>query len=546
MFVTKYSNNKIKEFIKKNKFIIFLLTIFFLYHYNIAANLEFYYDDWFFVSIVNNSHNFLENFNILKEIYIVRPVGMLYLAFLSLFKFNNIIFIYIFNLFLWVLSGIIITAVLNKNLFFFSKYFFLFFYSLPSISNSFIYSPIIQGLSTIAVFLWAISLYFVSKKNGMLLSILFIGLSLLAYELTVALIPLNILIYIINKNLLNKNIDKKIIFLIKLFIISIFFLISFYILQNILSSFSSAEIIKYGLSEDDFLDNIIKYFFHPLNLVFIQIPKLWIDGLILFFSKITYIKFITLIIINVILIFYFFKKKKNNKKIFFKYFFLYNLTLITIYFGIFLVYLVATSVPDLKGYYNRGLLGLHIWISLLILQILYFKNFAKIIFCLLGIFILNLNLISFYEQQEIHVNNSLIRKDIINKTIEISKGENLIFSSFETYSKNKYNFIPVFSDEVYDYSNSISAKTNNSLRAHRIYNNTECRKILNFDNNTFSGFVPSRNRKTKEDQKINFLELNENVKIDQNILLYDYQENKLVKGTTSELQSLLKKVFNCN
>jgi hypothetical protein len=97
--------------IKKNKFIIFLLTLFFLYHYKIAANLEFYYDDWFFVSIVNNSHNFLQNFNIFKEIYIVRPVGMLYLAFLSLFKFNNIIFIYIFNLFLWVLSGIIIMVV---------------------------------------------------------------------------------------------------------------------------------------------------------------------------------------------------------------------------------------------------------------------------------------------------------------------------------------------------------------------------------------------------------------------------------------------------
>ena len=545
MLVTKYSNNKINEFIKKNKFIIFLLTIFFLYHYNVAANLEFYYDDWFFVSIVNNSHNFLQNFNIFKEIYIVRPIGMLYLAFLSLFKFNNIIFIYIFNIFLWVISGIIITIVLNKNLFF-SGYLFLFFFLLPSISNSFIYSPIIQGLSTLAVFFWAISLYFASKKNGILLSILFIGLSLLAYELTVALIPLNILIYTINKNLLNENINKKIFFLIKLFLLSLIFLISFYLLQNILSSFSSVKIFKYGFSEDDFLNNVIKYFFHPLILVFVQIPKLWIDGFNLFFSNITFIKFITLIIINVILIFYFFKKKENYKKNSSKYLFLFNLTLIIIFFGIFLVYLVATSVPDLKGYYNRGLLGLHIWISLFMLQILHFKNFTKIIFSLLGIFILNLNLISFYEQQEIHVNNSLIRKDIINKTIEISNGENLIFSSFETYSKNKYNFIPVFSDEVYDYSNSISAKTNNSLRAHRIYNNTECRKILNFDNNTFSGFVPSRNRKIKEDQKINFLELNENIKIDQNILLYNYQENKLAEGKVSELQSLLKKNFNCN
>ena len=255
--------------IKKNSFIIFFLFLFFLNHYYTSANLEFYYDDWFFVSIVNNSHNFIQNLNILKEIYIVRPVGMLYLAFLTLFKFNNIIFIYIFNLFLWVLSGIIIMVVLNKNLFF-SRYLFLFFYLLPSISNSFIYSPIIQGLSTVAVFLWAISLYFASKKNGMLLSILFIGLSLLAYELTVALIPLNILIYTINKNLLNENINKKIFFLIKLFLLSLIFLISFYLLQNILSSFSSVKIFKYGFSEDDFLNNVIKYFFHPLTLSFLS------------------------------------------------------------------------------------------------------------------------------------------------------------------------------------------------------------------------------------------------------------------------------------
>ena len=69
-----------------------------------------------------------------------------------------------------------------------------------------------------------------------------------------------------------------------------------------------------GFSEKDFLDNVIKYFFHPLILVFVQIPKLWIDGLILFFSNITFIKSITLIIINVTLIFYFLKKNSQIDK----------------------------------------------------------------------------------------------------------------------------------------------------------------------------------------------------------------------------------------
>jgi hypothetical protein len=534
------------NFIKKNKFLLFLLTFFSLYHFITANNLEFYYDDWFFVSIINNSDKFLQNFNIIKEIYIVRPIGMLYLTLLSFFKFNNIIFIYIFNLFLWVLSGVIIAVVLKKNLIFFSKYFFLLFYLFPSISNSFIYSPIIQGLSTVAVFFWSISLYFSSKKNRIILSIFFIALSLLTYELTIALIPLNVLIYIINKNLLNKKINEQIIFLIKLVLISLTFLILFYLLQNILSLFSSGKIIKYGFFEYDFINNAIKFFFQPLSLVFVQIPKLWIDGFILFFENINFIKVLLLIIINIIIIFYFFQKNNSyNKKISLKLLFIYNIMLAIVFFGIFLVYLVATSVPDLKGYYNRGLLGLHIWICLFIMQILYFRNFAKKFFSLLGILILNLNLISFYEQHKIHVNNSLIRNDIINKTIELSKKETLIFSNFETYSKIKYNFIPIFSDEVYDYSNSINAKTNNSLIAHRIYKNTECKKILNFDNNIFSGLVPSRNRKTTEEQKIVFLELNYN-KVDQKILIYNYVENKFIVGKINELQSLLQEVFNCH
>jgi hypothetical protein len=531
---------------KKNWFAGTLVISFLLYHFKIGSNLEFYYDDWFFINIIKNSDSFFQNFNILREIYIVRPVGMIYLTFLTFFEYGSIIYIYIFNIFLWLLSGMIVAQVLSKKLPLFSKYFFLFFYLIPSISNSFIYSPIIQGLGTVSVFFWSVSLYLVPKKNKLHFSILFIFLSLFTYELTIALVPLNIFLYMVSRDLLKNKINQQLIFILKLFCLSLFLLILFYVLQKYLGSFSEAKIIKYGFLEKDFIENVVKYFFTPFKLILIEIPSLWINGLVLFYSNINFLDFLLLITVNVIILYSLFKKKIINEKISLKYLFWYNLILVIIFIGIFLMYLVATSVPDLKGYYNRGLLGLHIWISLFLMQLLYFKNYLRIVFITIGIFVINLNLISFYEQEKIHLNNSLIRKEIIKNTFEIANKDDLIFVNFETYSETKYNSIPIFSDEVYDYSNAIQSINNGLFIANRIYQNKECKKILEIKNEIFQGMVPSRNRKIKEDQMIEFLTLDKTKIPNQTIIIYDYNKNNISKGNVGELQNMLKTVFNCN
>lgn len=538
----KMTDAKYKSiFLNKTAYIIFFYLAF---HIITSKSLEFYYDDWFFVSILDNQLTLSEKFDKLKNIYLVRPVGLIYLSFLSLFSYENISSIYILNIIIWFSSGLIITKSIKKKIPTFSENFFLIFFLFPSTSNTFIYSPIIQGLSTISIFLWSISIWFISKpiKNlNILLSIIFVLLSMFSYEITVSLLPINVLLYLIDKKIIYKIFKIKLIILLKIFVIFLMLLFSFYLIQNFFGIYSDESTIKYGLFEKDFFENLIKYFLKPLELVFIEIPTFWIDGLINFINNYQFWDLVFIIFINLILI----NETKSKMYNDFKFAILYNLSLSFVFIGIFLVYLIATSVPDLNGYYNRGLLGLHIFIIFFLIQIDFYKNNFKKILIFLTILIVNMNLISFLEQNKIHKKNSFIRKDIIDKSAEIADNHRLIFTNFDTYSKNKYNLIPIFSDEVNDYSNSINYQYKGKYLANRIYNNSKCEDILFLKGNYLSGMVPSRNRKIKDYQILNFVKIDLDKKNSVSILIYDYASQNFKVGKVNDLNDLLVKIFNC-
>ena len=275
-------NEKFKNVIFNKAYLIILLYFFF--HLLSSRYLEFYYDDWYFLSIFNNNSSFIENFHKLRDIYLVRPVGLIYLTFLSLFEYEKIFSIYISNVFIWVLSGLIIVKSVKKKLPNFSDNFFLAIFLFPSISTTLIYSPIIQGLSTISIFLWSISIWFISKPNNnfnILISIFFILLSMLSYELTVSLLPINVFLYAMNKKIIYKKLKVQLLLLIKIIFIFLILIFTFYLIQNFLGSYSDITTIKYGFFEEDFFTNLKKYFFKPITLMFIEIPSFWYNG---FFS----------------------------------------------------------------------------------------------------------------------------------------------------------------------------------------------------------------------------------------------------------------------
>jgi hypothetical protein len=537
-------NEKFKNVIFNKAYLIILLYFFF--HLLSSRYLEFYYDDWYFLSIFNNNSSFIENFHKLRDIYLVRPVGLIYLTFLSLFEYEKIFSIYISNIFIWILSGLIIVKSVKKKLPNFSDNFFLAIFLFPSISTTLIYSPIIQGLSTISIFLWSISIWFISKPNNnfnILISIFFILLSMLSYELTVSLLPINVFLYAMNKKIIYKKLKVQLLLLIKIILIFLILIFTFYLIQNFLGSYSDTTTIKYGFFEKDFFTNLKKYFFKPITLIFIEIPSFWYNGFFSFLLNYKLLDLFIIILIN-ILLFTEIKKIKVCKDLSLIVF--YNLTLGLVFIGIFLVYLIATSVPDLNGYYNRGLLGLHVCLTFFLIQLNQYQYVLKKTFMILSILIINLNLISFLEQSKIHKENSFLRQEIINKTGDIINNEKLIFTNFTTYSKNKYGLIPIFSDEVYDYANSISYRYKGKFIGHRVYKDFECKKILNFKDGFLKGMVPSRNKKIREGQLIDFIKIDENLKNTTNIVIYDYVTQSFRIGKIHDLNNLLSEVFGCN
>ena len=525
--------------------ILFIIIFYFLFNYNLNY-LEFYYDDYWFVSVFKDKGNFFSNFNLLKEYYIIRPIGLIYLSLLSIIESDKLTPYYLINISLWFISSIILYLSFSKTL---DKKFaliFLFFFLFPSISSAFIFSPIIQGLSTISIFFWSISIYFLSKykeRKELLLSIFFLILSFLSYEISFALIPLNIFIYSYLNNLFEIKFKKFLFKIFKILLFSLIIVLLFYFFQKFVANFSNAKIVKYGFAEKDFFINLKKYFFSPIILIFYEIPKLWIYGVIKTFKDFNINILILLSILNIILVLIIFNNKIVIRKISLKNLLYLNLSLIFSFFGIFIIYLIATSVPDLKGYYNRGLLCLHIIIAIFLSQIIFTKNK---IFIIIFFIIFNLNFISFFQKFMIHLEYGNERKKIINATKMLTNENNLIFTNFKTFKKNNYNSIPIFSDEVYDYSNAINFYSNGKISAHRIYKKDNCKKILHFENNVLIGKVPSRNRKIKENQELQFLKIDEIDKKSTSIIIFDYDNNKFINGNISNLNIILKKVFMCS
>lgn len=541
-------NENFKKIFFNSSNLIIISYLFF--HLKTVNNLEFYYDDWFFINTFNNSTSLFNNFIILKEIYIVRPIALIYLFLLSLFSFEQINHIYLFNIFIWLLSGIILSKSFQKVIPNFQINIFLMFFLFPSISNSFIYSPIIQGLSTISIFFWTISIFLITQnKNNtqLIFSILFIALSILTYEISLALIPLNIFIHFHNKKIFYSKKSSIFFYFIKIFFYLIILILIIYFIQNFLSHFSQANISKYGFAEKDFFINIKKYFFTPIMLIFYDIPELWIKG-IKFTLNYDYNSFLFFVIFNLLLI-YFLNNKINNEVLDKKkeFFIFYNFFLVIIFIGIFLIYLVATSVPDLKGYYNRGLLGLHTLYSLFLIQFFFNKTKKMIVFKILIILVLNFNFNSFFVQNEIHKYNSKKRNLLISETINFDTNTKLIFGYFRTYSDHyeNYNFIPIFSDEVMDYSMAVRYKSLQSKFGNRVFLNSKCENILKYENSKLFGLKPSSNRKTNKLEKKNFLN-KEILKRNNNMItIINFENKKTITTNINDLQRSLKKIFNC-
>ena len=145
----------------------------------------------------------------------------------------------------------------------------------------------------------------------------------------------------------------------------------------------------------------------------------------------------------------------------------------------------------------------------------------------------------------IHLEYGKERKKIIEATKKLANVNKVVFTNFNTFKTENYNLIPIFSDEVFDYSNAINFYTKSKILAHRIYKKEECKKILYYENNILTGNVPSRNRKFTEDQNLSFMKISKEEIKKTSIVIFDYNKKKYIEGKINNLDFLLKSVFDC-
>ncbi len=522
--------------IKKEKFIISVIVFYFLLSMKHIIYGGIFYDDWALTVGHLNELSFSEKFDdLVFKTFLTRPIGGIYLAILTELKKLDHLYILINSTF-WLLSALLIYNSLvshiskqGRNYIFLSLLF-------PSFASTMIFSPVTQTLGVMSIFFWSISIFYAQNKN-FFKSIIFFIVSVLTYEVSVVLLFFNI--YLLAYDNEKSKTTKKLLKLIFFFGITIISIIIFQILLSKITGYDAS--LKYAFwfegnkifFEEDFLQNIKKYIFKPLILIVYDIPKLLISSIMFFKFEVFY--FFTLILFACLTLINFKSHKiESSKNLFSKY--ILFLAIIFSSISVFFVYLLVTSVPQVNGYYNRGLVGLFICFSIILgfLNDINLKNKININFKRFFIIILIiLNFNSFSIQQGNHIKAEVEREKLLNEIANFYESNKnnkseifqpVIFMILDTHLDQNYNDEVIFSEEVEDLYFAVNYHTNKNVIAKRIYKDDKCNNILSIGNNEISGLVTSKNRKFKEKQMTIFYQYT-NMKKD----LYFYSDSKFIK-----------------
>ena len=401
---------------------------------------------------------------------------------------------------MWSISILIISLKLRKEFNERTSYIFLLIALFPSICSTVIFSSIVQSLGVVSLFFWSLSIKFEKLKFTSFILIIMAGLT---YETSLILTPINFYFWIKNKKI------NILLFFKYLFYFFLLFLIIF-LIQQFLAKFNNHYFtLKYFFQiengsivvEKDFFSNFQKYFFKPFILIIFEIPFLLLRSIP--FYTLNFKNIFLILLFLSINIFIFLTNKRDaiyrNNIIFFFY------ILIGILFN-FLLYLIATSVPQINGYYNRGLVALFILLSLFFsfcLSLKLNKALSKILNIFIIILIL-LNFFSFNVQKDIYIKNNLEQKLILSNFLELSNQKinsdinNVILALVPTYNNKNYNDELIFSEETGDVEYFFKLKYSKNLTVIRIYYDNKCQNILNLNQYGLVAKQPPLSRKENE------------------------------------------------
>ena len=547
MGLENFKNNFNKT---SNYFFVLVIIFFFFINYNYILFGGIFYDDWSLATSYSEL-SFFERLKIHGLLFFnTRPIGAFYAALITGLGKNDFLYIFL-NSSIWLISGLILFKTFRK---FISEDFaviFLLIFLFPSFASTPFFSPVTQSLTAISIFFWSISIYFSFKKKFKFVTIFYI-LSVLSYEVSVVLFLFNILLLIdlnsFKKERLFVYLKKTLSFFIKFILI----ILSIIIFQFIVSKLTNNSApLKYAFKitdnylvfEENFFSNLKKYIFKPVTLIVIDIPKL-------FFKSILFVKFNIYNFFIYSFLFYFLyslaksKFKFDYKSINFNILFLLFILFSTLF--VFLMYLIVTSVPQVNGYYNRGLTGLFVIFSLFtayLSQIKLNNNIINLFMRILIMLIIFLNFNSFLIQKNNHVKAEAERQKVIDDVNSYFKTKNSanLFLIVNTFLKDNYNDEVIFSEEVDDLVFSIRYYTDDKILGRRIFYSKKCKDIIQIIDNKAYGKVPSRNRKIDE---MIYIEMINDLK---NRDIYLYNKEKFFKINKGKMlnYNIISKELKC-
>ena len=547
---------KIKKFFNDSRFLhnSYFLYLIILFYYLVNLNYLFKggisYDDWSLATGYLDS-DFVGRLKInILLFFNTRPVGGLYVASITGVGKNDFVYIFL-NSGLWLLSGLILYQTIAKALSYKTAKIFIILFLFPSFASTPFFSPVTQSLGGLSIFFWSLSIYFSYKKKFSLIVFFYI-LSVLSYEISVVLFLFNIFFFTVNDESFFKKekLFTKLGNLIIKFSLLIFCIVIFqFVIAKLTGNSGSLKyafgfIDSYLIIEEDFFLNIKKYFFKPVTLIFFDIPNLFFNSLK--FIEFSFYNFLIYLVFFLTFIIFIKDENKKNNSLQLIIFFIFILLLLIF---VFFMYLIVTSVPQVNGYYNRGLLGLFICFALFIslLNEIKIKNtFTKKMLSILIFTIVFLNLNSFIVQKNNNVEANIKREEILKKVkmfFKDKESSNLIMM-VPTYLKNNYNDETIFSEEVDDLHFAVNYSTNNKINARRVFYSKNCEDIIKIVDDSLYGYVPSRSRKKPGMIKIELVKKLNNKDKD----LYLFYKNKFfkLKNNNTNNNKILSKNIKCS
>jgi len=524
-------------------FSIYLLTFYYYFQYGLP-----YYDDW---SIIEHG---IYNPNIISSVssyltggFGTRPFAAIILGVVSQIK-NNF---YIYLLLIVNLNFLYAYLVFKSFSLKMGKSFSIILFLLllfPNFNSNNIFSPAAQGLGIFSLVIWSLSLYLniisTNKKIYYFSWVLFV-ISVLTYEITFVLILINLLLPKINNKIFYKNIyltifnNKNVIFL------GIIILLCILIYQIFLTKLFNIYISnRYKFNNLSYFGYILEYWYVPIGLWTSSI-SLYLRGLIHYFANHNLQYLISIFFL--ICAFYLTKNQKYKEIIFIK-----NLIYISIlvYVLIIFFFIIARSIPNINSYYNRALGAYNLIFNILVISLVFeFIKKEKIRFLILFLIVL-INYNAFNLQIKNNVESSKIRKNIIDDIkIQYSKDNNTnnratVFAKVPTTQEKNFNNELIFSEEVYDFNLALLISSDQKISGMRIYNDNECKKVLQIQKEEFSFYEPSRSKLDKN-KKIDFIKYDKNF----NYYIYNYKDkdkkNFYKIDNKSDIEKILKDMQLC-